>query len=75
MRPRSLKLPPQLDELVERAARERGTSFSALVREAVQAYLVAPEHSAAAAAGELVGALHGPKDLSTSAKHLDGFGE
>lgn len=75
MRPRSLKLPPQLDALVERAAQERGTSFSALVREAVQAYLVGPERSATAAAGELVGALRGPKDLSTAAKHLDGFGE
>ncbi|HVX39654.1 MAG TPA: ribbon-helix-helix protein, CopG family [Gemmatimonadaceae bacterium] len=75
MRPRSLKLPPQLDALIDRLARERGTTFSAVVREAVQAYLAAPERSATAAAGELVGALRGPKDLSTSSGHLDGFGE
>lgn len=75
MRPRSLKLPPYLDALIERMARERGTTFSAVVREAVQAYLAAPEQSVTAAAGDLVGALRGAKDLSTSAKHLDGFGE
>jgi hypothetical protein len=31
--------------------------------------------SAALAAGDLVGSLDGPRDLSTSAKHMRGFGE
>jgi Arc/MetJ-type ribon-helix-helix transcriptional regulator len=75
MRPRSLKLPPYLDELIQRIADERHVSYSHVVREAVQAYLVNPSESALAAAGDLVGALSGPADLSISPKHMDGFGE
>lgn len=75
MRARSLKLPPHLDELIQRLANERQVSYSQVVREAVQAYLDNPSESALAVAGDLVGSLAGPSDLSTSREYLDGFGE
>ena len=75
MRPRSLKLPPELDALIQKTADERHVSYSHVVREAVTAYLAHPATSAAAAAGELVGSLNGPADLSTAERHLKGFGE
>jgi len=75
MRPRSLKLPPDLDALIQKVADERHVSYSHLVREAVVAYLANPSASAAAAAGDLVGSLDGPSDLSTADRHFAGFGE
>jgi hypothetical protein len=75
MRSTSIKLPKNLEELLERLARARGISRSMVVREALQAYVIDPSRSATAAAGELVGSLDGPRDLSTSPKHLRGFGE
>jgi metal-responsive CopG/Arc/MetJ family transcriptional regulator len=78
MKPMSLKLSEDLQELIDRLAAERHLSRSAVVREAIQMYATAQTKagdSAASLAGDLVGALNGPRDLSTSAQHLDGFGE
>ena len=75
MRPRSLKLPAHLDELIQQLADERQTSYSQVVREALQAYLAHPGRSALAAAGDLVGSLSGPADSSMAPEHLAGFGE
>jgi predicted transcriptional regulator len=75
MRPLSIKLTKELEELLDRLARERGLTRSAVVREALQAYAGEVGASAGAAAGGLVGSLEGTRDLSTSAKHLRGFGE
>jgi hypothetical protein len=44
-------------------------------REALVAYAARDLASAADAAGDLVGSLKGPRDLSNSAEHMDGFGE
>jgi hypothetical protein len=75
----TLKLPDTLDHRLTHFARHqmRG-SKSAVVRQAIEAYLnAAPpsaEPSAAVMAAKWVGVLKGPKDLSTHPKHLDDFG-
>jgi predicted transcriptional regulator len=75
MRPISIKLPKNLEKLLDDLARARRLSRSAVVREALQVYAAGARRSATAAAGELVGSLDGPRDLSTSPKHMRGFGE
>jgi hypothetical protein len=50
-------------------------SRAAVVREALVAYAARELSSAADAAGDLVGSLKGPRDLSTAPEHLAGFGE
>lgn len=76
MKPISIKLPKNLEALLDELARARGMSRSAVVREALQAYAAgATTGSVVESAGELVGSLDGPRDLSTAAKHLRGFGE
>jgi len=76
----SLKMPEFLSAELAAAARRRGISKSALVREAIQSFLLADEgavaqESALARVADLVGAFHGPVDLSVNEKYLDGFGE
>jgi len=80
MRPVSIKLPKNLEALLDELARARGMSRSAVVREALKAYAASTAvgpvtGSVTESAGELVGSLEGPRDLSTAAKHLRGFGE
>jgi predicted transcriptional regulator len=77
MDPISIKLSKQLQELLDSLAKQRGLTRSAVVREALQAYAKESgvPSSAGAAAGDLVGSLDGPRDLSTAAKHMRGFGE
>lgn len=74
MRAISLKLSESLDRQLTQLARQRRVSRSALVREAVQLYAAQPGKSVAAAAADLAGLLKGPTDLSSSSKHLDGYG-
>ena len=72
------KISPGLAAQLEAAARERGASKSTLVREALAAYLgtdpVGHSGSFLTEAGDLAGSVAGPRDLSTSAKHLRGYG-
>ena len=76
MRPLSIKLPPHLEQLLDKLARERNLTRSAVVREALEAYVTRSRGASVTdAAGDLVGSLTGPADLSTSPKHLAGFGE
>jgi len=80
MRPISIKLPKNLETLLDELARARGMSRSAVVREALKAYAASSAAGPSAgsvteSAGELVGSLDGPRDLSTAAKHMRGFGE
>lgn len=75
MRPSSFKLTPALEKLLDDLAKARQMSRAAVVREALVAYSARPIASAADAAGDLVGSLEGPRDLSTSPKHLEDFGE
>jgi Arc/MetJ-type ribon-helix-helix transcriptional regulator len=73
----SIKLPaPMLDRITQRA-NDMGSSTSEVVRAAIAAYLQAdevPALSAAAQAARWAGSVKGAKDLSTNAKHMDGYG-
>ena len=75
MRVVSLKLPEQLDDQLTEIAKRRNASRSAILREALQSFARGSRHSVTAAAGELVGSLRGPRDLSTNTKHMSGYGE
>jgi predicted transcriptional regulator len=75
MRVVSLKLPKELDQELTKIARRRNASRSAVLREALESLTRGPKRSVTAAAGDLVGSLRGPRDLSSSAKHLAGYGE
>ncbi|HJT76895.1 MAG TPA: ribbon-helix-helix protein, CopG family [Gemmataceae bacterium] len=80
MRTISLKLADDLFRRLERAARERGQSKSEVVRTALEQFLngkgtAARPLSALELAGDLVGCVEGPGDLSTNPKYMEGFGE
>lgn len=73
----SLKMPEELATRLAAAARRRGMSRSALVRDALEFYLRrvgTASGSAADLARGLVGVLEGPRDLSENSKHMKGFG-
>ena len=75
----SLKLPEVLDARLQKAARTRGWTKSEVVRRAVARYLPAEEpqdkSSFLARAGDLIGCVDGPADLSLNPRHLHGYGE
>ena len=79
MTPVSLKMPRRLAVEVSEAARRRGVSRSALIREALEAFLTTerqtqPE-SALSLALDLVGGFPGPEDLSANPEYMRGFGQ
>jgi len=74
MRNRTFKLPPELDYELTSAAQRRNVSRGTVVREALAQYIAKTSHSVASLAADLVGSLKGPRDLSRSKEHLDGFG-
>jgi metal-responsive CopG/Arc/MetJ family transcriptional regulator len=72
-----LKVPEHLAARLISAARGRGVSRSALVRDALESYLRRMDGgngSAADLARDVVGVVEGPRDLSRHARHLNGFG-
>lgn len=71
----SLKLPKELDRALTELARRRRSSRSALLREAVESLARQEHRSVTKLAADLVGCLEGPRDLSTSHRHLRGYGE
>lgn len=75
MRIVSIKLPEELDHELDEIARRRNASRSAILREALESFARGSKRSVTAAAGNLVGSLRGPRDLSTHAKHMSGYGE
>jgi metal-responsive CopG/Arc/MetJ family transcriptional regulator len=75
MRVVSIKLPEGLNREITEVARRRGASKSSTVREALELFVRGPKRSVTSAAGDLVGSLHGPRDLSTSDQHMSGYGE
>lgn len=79
MKTLSLKLPEALDCQIDVIAKQWGSSKAAVVRRALDAYLASEplprSVSALDLAGELVGVLEGPDDLSYRAEHLRGYGE
>ena len=73
----SLKMPDELVARLAAAARQRGSSRSAVVREALESYLAPSGHgeeTAADLASDLIGSIEGPRDLSCSRRHMRGFG-
>ena len=79
MKPVSLKMPGHLAREVSEAARRRGVSRSALIREALEVFLRrerrAPPVSALSRAVDLAGAFAGPEDLSENPDYMRGFGQ
>ncbi len=79
MKTLSLKLPPSLETKLTHAARQRGTSKSSIVREALESFLqnnAAPKKgSALEAVSPWVGCVNGPGDLSTNPEYMDDFGK
>lgn len=73
----SLKLPSPLASRLADTARVMRMSKSAVIRDALEAYLSAndgtPEKSALSLAGDAQGVLAGPEDLSFNKKHLRDF--
>ena len=74
MRTVSFKLPQELDDALDRLARQRHASKSELARDALEALAKGKRRSVTALAGNLVGSLEGPGDLSTNRKHMKGYG-
>lgn len=75
----SLKVSQSLDRRLAERAVATGVSKSELARRALDAYLArdhgADVESAADRAGDLVGCLAGPRDLSSNTDYLDGYGK
>ncbi len=74
----SLKVPESLASRLEDTARQKGVSKSALIRDALEAYLQADRAERAESAlpqvADLAGILSGPEDLSVSKEYLRNFG-
>ena len=74
----TLKLPDGLAARVSATVRRRGMTISALVREALEHRLGGEKRdrtrSCLDLAADLAGALTGPADLSSNARHLKGYG-
>ena len=73
-----MKIDTELSRRLDAAAAKRGRSRSFVVREAVEQYLAGtagPEAtSCAELAGDLIGALDGPRDLASNKARLSGYG-
>lgn len=74
----SLKLPDELEQELAAQARSRGTTKSEVVRAALVDFLakVLQPHKGSFLdrAGDLVGRLEGPEDLSYNKSYLDKYG-
>ena len=75
----SIKLPEALHVKLNFAAKERGESRSALVREAIEAFIEDEDHtprgSCLELAKDLAGVVKGPADLSSNKEHMRGYGQ
>ena len=73
----TLKVPPELDRRLERAARRRRAPKAELMRSAIERFLDAEEpasRSFGAEAGDLAGVVKAAPDLSYGKRHLRGYG-
>jgi metal-responsive CopG/Arc/MetJ family transcriptional regulator len=74
----SLKMPEALEAELEKVARRTGRSKSLVVRMALAEFLPrqarVSKSSFLTRAGDLVGSVRGPADLSTSKRRLEGYG-
>ncbi len=78
MKTLSLKVPDGLDREIEEMAKRKGWSKSRVIRRAIAGYVPRGERSSnssfLARAGDLVGCVSGPPDLSSNPTHLKGYG-
>ena len=74
----SIKIEDSLVQRLEQLASDRRESKSAIVREALHAYLGSQQGGATGsfheAAAEYAGCVDGPGDLSYNPEHMEGFG-
>ncbi len=73
-----LKVPAALERRLAQVAQEKGTSRSAVIRDALEQCLEEDRDrskSCLAVAAELIGCVAGPTDLSFNKKRLAGFGK
>ncbi len=79
MKTLSLKVPVALDRRLAASVARRGISKSQAIRAALEAYLNAEGNGATGTvldlAGDLVGCVRGPGDLSTNPKYMKDFGK
>ena len=75
MKTLSVKITDEIDARVDALARSKSVTRSDIVRAALEAYTGASKGSVLDLAGDLVGSLRGPSDLSHNPRHLDGYGE
>ncbi len=72
----SIKVPQETSARLVRLARERKSTVSAVVRDAIERYDAPLKGSFADVAGDLIGCISwGPGDLATNPKHLRGYGK
>lgn len=78
MKTLSFKLPESVLEKLDAAARERGESRSALLREAIETVLSGgvrvQNGSCLDLAKDLAGSVKGPEDLSCNKGRMEGYG-
>ncbi len=75
MKTLTLKVPEALDKELAGLARQRGSTKSAFVRQAIAELLPKGRRRGfVEAAGDLAGCLAGPRDLSSAARHMSGYG-
>lgn len=74
MRTISLKLPEELERRLDALAKRERKSRSEIIRAALEAFEPARPLSFTQAAGDLVGSVEGPEDLSTADHHMAGYG-
>ena len=79
MKTMSVKLNEELDARLTAAAQRRGGQRSAIVRDALTAYLDATGNAAGESClelmADLVGSVKGPRDLSSNPKYLREYGK
>ena len=72
------KIPEKLDAEIETLARRQRVSKSAIVRKALERHVRRGGTGTSPRAYDLVkalcGTLHGPRDLSSNPRHLEGLG-
>jgi len=74
MRVICVKVPESLDRQLTELSRRHKTTRSDVLRKALEAFGNRGASSVSARAADLAGSLTGPRDLSTSPKHMAGYG-
>lgn len=79
MRTISMKVADGIDQRLAAAAKAQRTTKSNVLRAAIRAYLnddgKRQSGSCLDLAGDLVGSIEGPSDLSSNPRHMKGFGK